>query len=52
MLKRSLSTLASLEYTSVIICDRAQYELQAMTLADNPPDLIRMDPNMPEMESV
>jgi EAL domain-containing protein (putative c-di-GMP-specific phosphodiesterase class I)/ActR/RegA family two-component response regulator len=52
MLKLTLRILANLGYTAVTLCEGAQQALEAMAVADKPPDLILLDLNMPVMDGV
>jgi EAL domain-containing protein (putative c-di-GMP-specific phosphodiesterase class I)/CheY-like chemotaxis protein len=52
MLRLLSRMLANLEFTSVTACDNGHSALQQMDHADNPPNLILLDLNMPEMDGV
>ena len=52
MLKLHMRMLANLGYTSVTTCEGAVRALETMDVADQPPHLILLDLNMPDMDGV
>ncbi len=52
MLKLNMRALANLGYTTVTTCEGAVRALEAIDCAANPPDLILMDLNMPDVDGL